>query len=194
MNKEELFEKLEDCYNYGDQQGILKNIQEYQKVVTEEEACKDLSEYIYYKFTTYKADAMAGLMQMIIQDNPNLAQLKFPENYFFRLAVLKGSMDLYECFIEEAVEPFLKGKDEDEQADYYLELFMVATKLNDFFFPQYTACVKGMDFNGAFGVYENDTAVSLIHTEDYEILNDVVEKYNTIVGRRDILKNLEERA
>jgi len=136
---------------------------------------------------------MAGLMQMILQDNPNLAQLKFPENYFFRLAVLKGSMDLYECFIEEAVEPFLKGKDEDEQAEYYLELFLVASNLNDHFFPQYVPCVKGMDFNGAFGVDENNPAVSLIHTEDYEILDDVVEKYNTIIGRRDILKNLEER-
>lgn len=193
MSKEKLFEELNDCYSYGDKQGILKNIKKYQNVVSEEEAGRDLAEYIFLKYTTYKADAMAGLMQMMIQDNPNLALLKFPENYFFRLAVLKGSIDLYECFIEEAIEPFLKGKGEDEQSDYYIELYAVASKLNDHFFPQYVPCVKGMDFNGIFSVYENDSAISLIHTEDFEILDDVVEKYNTILGRRDIIKNLEER-
>jgi len=193
MSKEELFQELDECYDYGNKQGILDNIKNHQKVVSEEEASRDLAEYIFLKYTTYKADAMAGIMQMMIRDNPNLAMLKFPENYFFRLAVIKGSMDLYECFIEEAIEPFLKGKDEDEVMDYYLELFLIATKLNDHFFPQYEPCVKGMDFNGIFGVYEKDSAISLIHTEDFEILDKVVEKYNTILGRRDIIKNLEER-
>ena len=193
MTKEDLFQKLDDCYDYGDKKGMLDNIQNYQKNVSEELASRYLAEYIYLKFTTYKADAMAGIIQMIIRDNPNLALLKFPENYFFRLAVIKGSMDLYECFIEEAVEPFLKGKDEEAKGDYYVELYTVASKLNDHFFPQYVPCIKGMDFNGIFGVYEKNSAVSLIHTEDFEILDDVVEKYNTILGRRDIILNLEER-
>jgi hypothetical protein len=194
MNKEELFKKLDGCYAYGDKQGIKENIKSYQEFVSEEEASKDLAEYIYAKFTTYKADAMAGIMQMGIQTNPNLALLKFPENYLFRLVVIKGSMDLYECFMEEAIEPFLKDKDEDEQLDYYMDLYTVAIQLDDAFFPQYTACVKGMDFNGAFGIHEENPAISLIHTADFEILDDVVEKYNTIIGRRDILKDLEERS
>ena len=192
MIKEELFKKLNDCFDYGDKKGIIENIKNYQKFVSEEEASRDLTEYIYSKFTTYKADAMAGLMQMIIQVNPNLALLKYPENYLFRLAIITGSMGLYECFIEEAVEPFLKDK--DEQDDYYMDLYTIAIKLNDHFFPEYTPCVKGMDFNGVFSTYENDSAISLINTEDYEILNDVVEKYNTIIGRRDIIKDLEDRS
>ncbi|OAB25322.1 hypothetical protein SAMN05444395_10945 [Flavobacterium fryxellicola] len=193
MSKEELFEKLNDCYDYGDKQGIVVNIEKYQKNVSEEEASRDLAEYIFLKFTTNKADAMAGLMRMMIKDNPNLALLKFPENYFYRLAVIKGSMDLYDCYIEEAIIPFLKDKDEDAVNDCYMELTCVAEKLNDHFFPNYVPCIKGMDFNGAFATYEKDTEISLIRSEDYEIINDVVEKYNTIIGRRDIIKDLYER-
>lgn len=194
MTKEKLFENLNDCYAYGDKQGIKENIISYQKFVSEEEASQHFTEYIYSKFTTYKADAMAGIMQMVIRSNPNLALLKSAENYLFRLAVIKGSMDLYECFIEEAIVPFLKDKNEDEQLDYYMDLLLVATKLSEHFFPHYTPCVKGMDFNGICGTYEENPAVSLIHTEDFEILDDVVEKYNTIIGRRDIIKDLESRS
>lgn len=190
MNREELFIELDDSYNYGDNKRFIENVKIYLKLVAEEEASRDLAEFIYNKYTTYKADAMSGLMQMIIRENPNLALLKFPENYFYRLAVIKGSMDLYECYIDEAIEPFLKDKDEDAVIDCYTELVCVAEKLNDHFFPHYTPCIKGMDFNGVFGLYEKDPEVSLILKEDYEIINDVVEKYNTIIGRRDVIKDL----
>ncbi|MEI6627540.1 MAG: UDP-N-acetylmuramate dehydrogenase, partial [bacterium] len=44
----------------------------------------------------------AKMMEIIIRKRPNLAMLQFPENYLFRVAVLRGSTDLYECYIEEA--------------------------------------------------------------------------------------------
>jgi hypothetical protein len=194
MKKEELFENLDECYSYADKKGLLENIQEYQKDISEEDASRDFAEYIYLKYTTYKADALAGLLQMMIRDNPNLALLKSPENFLYRLVIIKGSVDLYECFIEEAVEPFLKGKDEDDQLDYYMDLYTTAIQLNDHFFPTYVKCVKGMDFNGIFSTYEENPAVSLIHTEDFETMDDVVEKYNTIIGRRDIIADLEKRS
>lgn len=193
MNKEELFKKLNECINYSDNQGILKNLKDYQKGVSEEEASRDFAEYIYLNYTTFNADAMAGLMQMMIQTNSNLALLKFPENFLFRVVVIKGSLDLYECFIEEAIEPFIKEKGDDEQSDYYIELHSVASNLSDHFFSQYVPCVKGLDFNGIFSIYDNNPNISLINTEDYEILDDVVERYNTIIGRRDILIDLENR-
>ena len=137
---------------------------------------------------------MAGILQIVIHSNPNLALLKSSENHLFRLVVIKGSMDLYECFLEEAIEPFLKDKNEDEQLDCYLDLYTVAIQLNDYFFSQYTACVKGIDFNGVFGDHDENPSISLINTEDFEILDDVVEKFNTTIGRRDIIKDLEERS
>jgi hypothetical protein len=193
MNKEELFEQLGNSYDYGDKKRFIENVKSYQQMVTEEEASRDLAEFIFKNYSSFKADSMAGLMQMIIRENPNLALLKFPENYFYRLAVLKGSVDLYECYIEEAIIPFLKDKDEDTVCDCYNELVCVAEKLNDHFFPAYSPCIKGMDFNGVFATYEKDPEISLIRNEDYEIISDVVEKYNTIIGRRDIIKDLYER-
>jgi hypothetical protein len=194
MNKEELIENLDECYSYGDKKGLLQNIEEYQKNVSEEEASRDFAEYIYLKYTTYKADALAGLLQMMIKSNPNLAFLKFPENFLYRLVIIKGSVDLYDCFIQEAIEPYLKDKDEDDQLDYYMDLYTTAIQINDHFFPTYVQCIKGEDFNGAFGTYEENAAVSLIHTEDFKTMDDVVEKYNTIIGRRDIIADLEKRS
>jgi hypothetical protein len=194
MNKEELFENLDECYSYGDKKGLLQNIEEYQKNVSEEEASRDFAEYIYLKYTTYKADALAGLLQMMIKSNPNLAFLKFPENFLYRLVIIKGSVDLYDCFIQEAIEPYLKDKDEDDQLDYYMDLYTTAIQINDHFFPTYVQRIKGEDFNGAFGTYEENAAVSLIHTEDFKTMDDVVEKYNTIIGRRDIISDLEKRS
>jgi hypothetical protein len=194
MNKEELFENLDECYGYGDKKGLLQNIEEYQKNVSEEEASRDFAEYIYLRYTIYKADALAGLLQMMIRSNPNLAFLKFPENFLYRLVIIKGSVDLYECFMQEVIEPYLKDKDEDDQLDYYMDLYTTAIQINDHFFPTYAQCIKGEDFNGAFGTYEENAAVSLIHTEDFKTMDDVVEKYNTIIGRRDIIKDLEGRS
>lgn len=35
--------------------------------------------------------------------------------------------------------------------------------------------------------------MELIHNEDFETVESVVEKYNAIIGRRAILKDLEDR-
>ncbi|WP_026978114.1 hypothetical protein [Flavobacterium tegetincola] len=193
MNKKTFFKDLDTCFEFGDQAGITTAIKKHLTNVTEEDASRDLAEYIYLKFTTFKADSMAGLMQIMIHANPNTALLKFPENYLFRAAVIKGSVDLYECFIEEGIEPFLKGKDEEEVMDYYAELHEVAYTLNEKFFPEYVPCIKGMDFNGAFAKDKSNPSAVLIHGEDFETMDDVVEKYNTILGRRDIIKDLEKR-
>ncbi|WP_431158144.1 hypothetical protein [Winogradskyella poriferorum] len=193
MDKTKFFKDLNKSFQYGDKSGLNNTLNHYINNNALETVSKDLAEYLYNNYTSYKADAMAGLMQLAIQCNPEIALLKFPENYLFRLLIIKGSMDLYQCFMEEAIEPFLKGKDEDFRFDYYSELNLVAQELNYHFFSQYVPCKKGMDFNGVFGIYENNPAKSLINTEDYETLNDVVENYNTIIGRRDILKDLEER-
>lgn len=194
MNKEELFEKLNECIAYGDLEVILENVTLFQKGISEEEASRDFAEYLYHNYTTYKADTLAAIMQIMIKSNPNLALLKFPENFLYRLVIIKGSIDLYNCFIEEAIEPYLKAKDEDDQLDYYMDLYTLAIQLNDNFFPKYTQCIKGLDFNGAFGTDETNPSVSLINTEDFKTMDDVVEKYNTIIGRRDIINDLEKRS
>ena len=193
MNKAEVLLKIEDCMVRCDASGLGKNVEELLKLTNDEDACMELSKRLFNRYNTFKADSTAKLMEIIIRKNPKMAMIKFPENYLFRLCVIRGSMDLYECYIEEVVEPFLVGKTEDEITECYLDLYSVAEKLTESFFPHYVRCVKGMDFNGAFSRYEKDNSIALIHQEDFEIMDDVVEKYNTILGRRDILIDLEKR-
>ena len=119
--------------------------------------------------------------------------LKFPENDMFRAAILRGSVDLYECYIEEAIVPFVKGKSDNKTVECYMELLTVAERLTEDFFPKYVRCVKGMDFNGAYAQSKENPNAVLINRENYEIMDDVVEKYNAIIGRRDILKDLNKR-
>jgi hypothetical protein len=193
MEKEAILVEIEDCLIRCDAKNLLLNVEELLKVTTEEDASMELSQQLFTRYNTFRADAIAKLMETIIRKYPNLAMLGFPANYFFRLAIVRGSVDLYECYIEEVIEPFLVGKTEDEITECYLDLYSVAEKLTESFFPHYVRCVKGMDFNGTFSRYEKDNNIALIHQEDFEIMDDVVEKYNTILGRRDILIDLEKR-
>ena len=193
MTKTTFFETLINHYNDGGRSKIVETVQQYIDNTDLEEACKDIAEFIYLKYTTFNADTMAGFMEIAIKHKPEIAQLRFPENYLFRAAIIKGSKDLYDCFIEEAVEPYLASKNEEETADYYTELYSVAYNLNEHFFPQYVPCVKGMDFNGAFGHNSTGPGIAQIHISDFEVMNHVLEKYNTIIGRRDIIADLEER-
>lgn len=193
MKKEDILEKIDDCMLRCDAKGLAENVDELLKVSKQEEACYDLATRLFARYNTFKADSTAKLMEIIIRQKPRLAMLKFPENDMFRAAILRGSMDLYECYIEEAIEPFLKGKSENKTVDCYMELYNVAEQLADDSFPKYVRCVKGMDFNGAYAKSEENPNAVLINQEDYEIMDEVVEKYNTIIGRRDILKDLNKR-
>lgn len=193
MKKEQVLHEIEDCLIRYDFRGLELNIDKLIDVSSEIDACVVLSQLLLKKYTTYSADATAKLMETIIRKKPNLALLEFPSNYFFRLSIICGSMDLYECYIEEAIEPYLKGKDEDEISNCYFELYEIANEIDDTLFAKEVPCVKGMDFNGAFAPYEGNSDVVLINREDYEIMNNVVEKYNAIIGRRNIISDLNKK-
>ena len=190
---EDILLEIDDSIQRSDTSALVKNVKKLLQVTDSENACKELSMKLFNRYTTFKADSTAKLMEVIIRTSPDLAMLKFPENFLFRIAILKGSTELYECYIEEAIEPFLEGKTEDEVFDCYADLYSTADKLNSAFFPKYVKCIKGMDFNGAFANDENNQNICLINREDYEMMDEVVEKYNAILGKRDILKDLEER-
>ena len=185
----EVEERMAEC----NVQGLADSVVELLQHLSEEEASKELSMLLYKRYTTFKEESTARLMEVIIRTRPQLALLKFPENFFFRVAVLRGSMELYQCYIEEAILPYLEDKNEDEIFNCYSDLYGVADQLNEVFFPKFVKCIKGMDFNGAFAVHEDNENVVLVNREDYEIMDEVVEKFNTIIGRRDIVKDLNDR-
>jgi len=190
MEKQEILEAIDQCISVCDAKGITKNVDLLIDNVKEEEASKLLSILIFNQYSRYKADALAKVMEIIIRHRPNLALLKHPENFFFRLVIITGSKDLYDCYIEESVEPYISKLDDDGKSEYVYDLYIIAQGLTDKFFENYKECVKGIDYNGAFGRYEMNDNLALINQEDYETLGIITENFNTIVGRRDILKML----
>lgn len=193
MDKEGLLLAIQESIQDTDRTNLGILLDDYLRDETTNEASRTLSVMLYNKYTTFKAEATAALMETIIRKDPALALVQGAENFLFRVAVLRGSMELYECFMEEAMEDFLAEKDEDEHAEFLFSLSDTAEKLSEVFFDKYVKAIKGMDFNGAFGNYENNENVLLINHEDYELMDEVVEKYNTIIGRRDIIKDLQSR-
>jgi hypothetical protein len=194
LNGAEILNQIKDCIIRCDFNGLAKNVEDLVQVTDDNSASLALSKRLYNRFNFYKSGAIAKMLETIIRIRPELAMVKYPENYFFRMAVSCGSIDIYECYIEEAIIPYLVGKTEDEVVECYLDLYLKALKLTEASFPEYVQCLKGRDFNGAFSRYEKDEAIALIHQEDYEIMHDIVEKYNTIIGQRDILNDLNKRA
>lgn len=192
MTKEQIYYEMDACLEHGNINCFKDQLDELFDNFVEEESVDIIAEFIYKRYTTYKAESMAKILEIVIKKKPSITLIKYPNNPLFKLSIIKGSMDLFDCFIEEGIEPFLKDKDEDFEYDYFMELNVLAEDLHDTFFTQYVRCIKGMDFNGGFKQDDNPNFLS-INVEDFDTMDDVVEKYNTIIGRRDILKKLEQR-
>ena len=193
METEEILNEIKECIDNGDFTSLDILFDELLELLSDFEASKQLSNLMLKEYTTFRSGHLAQLLEIIIRTKPELAQINHPENFLFKLCVTTGSKDLYECYIEEAVVPFLEHKDEDETTEYYMDLICTATTLTDYFFPNYVQCINGTDYNGAFSTIGSNETVLLINREDFEVMENVVENYNRIVGRRDILSDLEKR-
>jgi hypothetical protein len=108
MTKEEIYSEMDDCLKDGSLSCFEEQVDRVLKHFDTREASTILAFYISKNFTTYKADGMAGLLQTMIRKDPALAQINHPDNPMFNLTIICGSVDLYECYMEEAVEPFFK--------------------------------------------------------------------------------------
>ena len=48
-----------------------------------------------------------------------MALINYPENHFFKIILITGSLDLFECFVEEAIEPYLKKSNKEEAKIFF---------------------------------------------------------------------------
>jgi len=185
--------KLEKCADNKDLKGFNSLVEELLMVTDITNASLLLSEFILNKHTTFNANATAKLLEVILNSNEELGMIGFPDNCFFQAAVLKGSKELYECYMEEVIESYLYDKTEDQAFNCYMNLNTIAERYNDLIFERIPKYIKGKDFKSAVSKYEKDTDLVLIAEDDIEIMEKVIENYNGILGRRDILKDLEAR-
>jgi hypothetical protein len=190
MIPQDILDEMYNCLDYADLDGFKEQVKKYLKTTDESTASQALATFIVTEYTASKADAMSKLMEIIIRSNPNLALINYPENHFFRIIMISGSMDLFECYTEEVIEPHLAKSSEKEYKAYYDKLLKLGAKMNTIFSDQYEPQIIGMHFNGPFATDDYNPNVALINQEDYEFMNDIVNKFNTIVGRRDVIKAL----
>ena len=193
MKKQEILKSIENDIYSGSLKAFDKNIGLLFEIETDFEASKQLATIIAKQYTRFKADMLAKFMEIILRKKPSIGLTNFPDNFLFRVSIIKGSKDLYDCFVEESILPAIKELDEDDKSTYFAELLNIAEGWTAQLFDNYAECVKGMDYNGAFSRYEKNESVALIHQEDYETMESIMEHFNAIVGRRDIIKDLEDR-
>ncbi|MGV1012417.1 MAG: hypothetical protein ACOYBS_08215 [Flavobacterium sp.] len=189
----QILSKIEKCADTNDLQGFSSYIDELLLVTDVTNASLLLSAFLLNRHTTSNSKDTAKLQEIILNSNEELAMINFPDNCFFQTAVLKGSMELYECYMEEAIESYLYDKSEDEAYTCYMNLNTIAERYNDLIFDRIPKYIKGKDFKSAVSKYEKDPNLVLIDAEDVAIMEKVIENYNGILGRRDILKDLEAR-
>ncbi len=194
IDERKKLKEIEDCLIRCDADGLSTSVEKLLKITSVEDASRDLSALFLKHFTTYKADGLAKLMELVIRKEPKLAMVNFPENYLFRLSIITGSKELYECYIEEAIIPYWAKKSTEKKIECYLDLYGIAEQYSQAIFPTYNRCIKGLHFNGAFGEYEKNENTAFINKDDFEIINEVVEKYNAIIGRRDIINDVFKRS
>ncbi len=189
----QILSKIEKCAGTNDLQGFSSYIDELLLVTDVTNASLLLSAFLLNRHTTSNSKETAKLLEIILNSNDELAMINFPDNCFFQAAVLKGSMELYECYMEEAIESYLYDKSEDEAYTCYMNLNTIAERYNDLIFDRIPKYIKGKDFKSAVSKYDKDPNLVLIDENDVAIMEKVIENYNGILGRRDILKDLEAR-
>ena len=189
----QILSKIEKCAGTNDLQGFSSYIDELLLVTDVTNASLLLSAFLLNRHTTSNSKDTAKLLEIILNSNDELAMINFPDNCFFQAAVLKGSMELYECYMEEAIESYLYDKTEDEAYTCYMNLNTIAERYNDLIFERIPKYIKGKDFKSAVSKYDKDPNLVLIDENDVAIMEKVIENYNGILGRRDILKDLEAR-
>lgn len=194
MNKTNILKLLNNSINEGRQEAFAEHLDTMLTNYSDIKACESLAKIIADQYTRYRADYLAIFLEIIIRRKPSLATLNHPLNDIFTVVLFSGAVDLYDCYIEEAIQPYLVNLNADEQMIFYKELSKVAAELNESFLNEYNECVKGREYNGPFGMDETSENAVLINKEDYDVIDKAVAKYNMIIGRRNILKDLLKRA
>lgn len=178
-----------DCLDRGDRKKFEELLKKYLQKSDSKEASEDLAMLFLHEYTLQKADYLAAFLEIIFKAKKELVLVNMPENPFFKLSIIRGSTDLFECYMEQGINEFLETLNIKDRKQYFNELLKVAAHYNAKFLKEYQVQIKGIHYNGGIN-HDTDGRLLNIHKEDFEMMQDMVDKYNTIIGRRDIMKDL----
>ena len=166
---------------------VNADLREYNKCIS------DLSEFddtqsalalagVFFKnYSSYNPDYLAKLLELAIRKKMSWAQINSEKNPLFRLCIILGSKDLYDCFIEETIPP-------DE--DWYYKLYDEAIELDEEVMTHLHSVRKGVDYNGCLKTHDNKSPMVQIWREDYNFIESIIVKYNGIIERKRIIEDL----
>ena len=172
--------KLIDCMDNGQKAEFIRVLD---SIAAEPAniACSCIAMALMRGYTSYRADAYAAFLEIALHHTPEWGSFAGVQNPLFRASLLTGSVDLYECFIEE-----VPGLD----VDFFVEAYAGFSEMNERMMDDSEIVLKGRDYNS--GVPAGGGYV-MVDQEDFEVINDTMEKYNAIVNRYKILKDIEKR-
>lgn len=185
-SKEQILEKIRKCFLSASLPTINQEIAKLLEFMDEANVSQKIATLFIKDYTFYQSDYFAAILASIIQEHRGLALVNGVKNPFFQMAIFKGSIDLYECYMDMAIIPLLEDKGKDQTGyDFYTDLIKEANLITDACFDNYQAVRKGIHFNGG---RPNEEGFITMHQEDYDVMHALYEHFNAIIGRRDILK------
>lgn len=193
MKKENVLKELEENIDQYYKKGIEQNIKDLLSISSDEDVSASVAQLLLKNYTRMRSGFYAQVLQDILGIKIDLGLVRFPDNYFFSASILRGSYDMYECYMQEVIERLLEGEPSNKWEQFLIELQNVAQQYNEKIFDNYKPLIKGANYNGAFDDHETIPGAVIIHGEDYLALEGAAEKYNAIIGCRDILKDLAKR-
>lgn len=170
---------------------IKRNLNEYNILLSElcnlkpEDGAYILAKIFQDNYSSYYADYLAKLLEIAIRKNMCWAHINNERNPLFRLCLIVGSKELYDCFIEET-EPQDKG--------FLTTLYNEAKIIDELIMINYRPVKKGVHYNGCLKTDDNASEMVQIWLNDYNFIEDIVSRYNSIIERRLIIEDLSNKA
>jgi hypothetical protein len=194
MNPQKIFAQLYDKLGNFQNNGGPELLNELIKDTELKEAASLIAELFIQKFDNGKPDDLEWLLKEILEVKPELAYVDFPYNPIFAATIIHGVFDVYRGYVEKGIEVYLKDKSGEEKFDCYSDLSITAQQISEDLFPKYEQYFKGMHYNTAFRRDAENPHILMITEEDVLFYERIVRNYNSIIGRRIIIDDLNKRS
>lgn len=172
-------QKLVNCMDAGQMAAFSKILDALQSE-SAKDVCICIGQALLMGYTSFKADSYAKFLEIALRHSPEWGKFGGVNNPLFRASFSIGSMNLYECFIEE-----VPGLDDD----FFVEAYGDFTNMQEQIMDTYETIVCGREYNR--GISQGEFV--RIEQGDYRVVIRGVEAYNAIVNRHKIIKDIEKR-
>jgi len=191
MTKESIIESLYDCLKQADPEHFIAyQVENYINFSNIQTASIDLSAFLAFQYDHDKEEDLATIMHLMLRANRDIGLINFPENNFFKIALTTGSFELFDVYLMQVVSYYLENKSIEEWKSCYTKLLKKAIDLNQLFMTQYDFVIKGIDYQLPEKLENNHLILS---NKDHEEMQDTIDKFNKIVGRKKIMDELVDR-